>query len=352
MGQPHLSGQQTERSGLCITKARHLLYVWGDDVGPDALAKGMQLAGCDFGMHLDMNPFHTGFVFMSFEDAAYQRGKSETLTPLMAIANRRYIDYNPKDFFFATLRDVAPPSSGGTTWSADDGIQPPPKWIPGIQRASVNGVAVTSFEPGRVRWTVRAGLDEAKGTAAPREIDGDDAKRVITAIGVGVADKHGYGLSIGGKPVTTLGGEASLTIDASGRIAIRTAGEPTTGAIDVVQGPLIVSDGKVGEARGGADHVRVGVGVTKEGRVMVARGKVSEQQIAEALVAAGCVRAIGGRGANDAFVARAGTPEPPMHTYPQTTLYGIAQPMLPRAFRFDRGGDGKPLWPMATTPVP
>lgn len=353
MGQPRLSGQQTERSGLCITKARHLLYVWGDDVGPEALAKGMQLAGCDFGMHLDMNPFHTGYVFMSFEDAAYQRGKSETLTPLMAISNRRYIDYNPKDFFFAKLRDVAPPATGGLAWSADEGIQPAPKWMPGIQRATTGGVSLTSFEPGRVRWTLRAGLEEQKGTPAAREIDGEDAKRVITAVGLGVADaKHPYGLTLAGKPVAAAGSEASLVIDASGRASIRVAGEPLAGAIDVVQGPLLIQDGKAAEARGGADHVRVGVGVTKDGRVVVGRGKVSEQQLVDALLAAGCVRAVGGRGVMDSFVARSGTPEAPMHTYPQTTLYGLAQPMLPRAFRFDRGAEGKPLWPVATTPVP
>lgn len=361
MGQPHLSGQQTERSGLCVTKARHLLYVWGDDVGPEALAKGMQLAGCDFGMHLDMNPFHTGFVFMSFEDAQYQRGKSETLTPLMAISNRRYIDYNPKDFFFAMLRDVGPAAAGGAngglTWSADDGIQPPPKWLPGIQRAASGGVTLTSFEAGRVRWTVRAGIDEQKGGAPrdAREIDGDDAKRVITAIGLGVADpKRPLGLTLGGKSVVAMAtGEGSLVIDGAGRASIRTEGEPVAGAVDVVQGPLLVNDGKAaGSASGGADHVRVGIGLTKDGRVVVARGKVSEQQLVDALLAGGCVRAIGARGAVDGFIARAGTAEQPMHTYPQTTLYGIAQPMLPRAFRFDRAGDGKQLWPVATAPVP
>ncbi len=356
LGQPHMSGQQTERSGLCITKARHLLYVWGDDVGPEALAKGMQLAGCDFGMHLDMNPFHTGFVFMSFEDAAYQRGKSETLTPLMAIANRRYIDYNPKDFFYVMLRDVAPPAqSGGLAWSADDGVQPPPKWMPGVERATSGAVALTAFEPGRVRFTVRAGLDEQKGERAAREIDGDDSRRVIAAVGLGVADgKRALGLTVGGKPIVAMAtGEGALVIDGAGRASIRLDGEPLTGAVDVVQGPLAIRDGKAtGEARGGADHVRIGIGVTKEGRLLVARGRVTEQQIVDALLAAECVRAIGGRGGADGFLARAGTADPPMHTYPQTTLYAVAQPMAPRAFRFDRGPDGKPLWPIATTPVP
>ena len=154
-GQPHLSGQQTERAGICLTKAHHFYYVWGDDVGPEALGKAMQLAGCDFGMHLDMNPFHTGFVFLSFTDARYQQGQSVTLTPLMAIGNRRYIDYNPKDFFFATLRDPKSPLEGPFEWQPDAVIQPAPAWFPGIFHATSNGVEVIAIEPHRVRW-VRA----------------------------------------------------------------------------------------------------------------------------------------------------------------------------------------------------
>ena len=64
-------------------------YAWGDDVSATTLGKAMKMASCIYGMHLDMNPFHTGFVFLTFEDKDYKQGKSETLTPLMAIGNRR-----------------------------------------------------------------------------------------------------------------------------------------------------------------------------------------------------------------------------------------------------------------------
>ena len=363
-GQPRLTGQQTERSGLCLTRAGHVLYVWGDDVGPDALGKAMQLAGCDFGMHLDMNPFHTGFVFMSFDDAQYKSGHSETLTPLMAISNRRYIDYNPKDFFYVMLRDTAAVTAGGgagaVDWVPDLGVQPPPLWLPAIWRGAESGVSLTAFDAGRVRFAVRAGVDEKLEGAAtiPREISGEDAARAIAAIGLGVADpKHPLGLTLAGKPaMASSEGAATLVVRADGKLSIAAPGEPTpAGAIDLVQGAMLVVEGRPAEGvkRASGSFERVAIGVTKEGRVIVAREKAStDDGLTSALISAGCVRAIAARGAIDSFVARAGTAESPMTSYPQTTLYALAQPMGPRAFRFDRGADGKPLFPAVTAPVP
>jgi hypothetical protein len=359
-GQPKLVGQQTERSGLCITKARHTLYVWGDDVGADALGKAMQLAGCDFGMHLDMNPYHTGFVFMSFDDAQLKNGKSETLTPLMAISNRRYIDYNPKDFFYAMLRDPNPPMITGaspTAWQIDEGVQPPPKWLPGIWHAQLNvkgeSVGLTMFEPGRVRFVLRAGTQEKVDKGIAREVEGDDAKRVIAAIGFGAADKHPLGLMIGGKlahPVVA--GEGALIVRADGTIAISAQVEP--GANDLAQGTMLIDNGHaVDKARPQGLINRIAIGITKENRVIVARAKSStDDALVQALLDAGCVRAIAARGHIDGFVSRAGTADPPMSGYSQTTVYALAQPMLPRAFRFDRNAENKPLWPVATQAVP
>ncbi len=360
-GQPKLVGQQTERSGLCITKAKHTLYVWGDDVGADALGKAMQLAGCDFGMHLDMNPFHTGYVFMSFEDAQYKTGKSETLTPLMAISNRRYIDYNPKDFFFAMLRDPNPPMITGpspTAWQIDEGVQPPPKWLPAIWHAQLQAkgesVGLTMFEHGRVRFVLRAGSAEKVDKTIPREVEGDDGKRVIAAIGFGAVDKHPLGLMVSGKLAHPMvAGEGALVIRADGSIAISSTVEP--GATDVAQGTMLLDNGHPveGKSRPSGLINRIAIGVTKEGRVVVARAKSStDDALVQALLDAGCIRAIAARGTVDGFVSRAGTADPPMSGYSQTTVYALAQPMLPKAFRFDRNAENKPLWPVEAKSVP
>ena len=364
-GQPKLVGQQTERSGLCITKARHTLYVWGDDVGPEALGKAMLLAGCDFGMHLDMNPYHTGFVFMSFNDAKFQSGKSETLTPLMAISNRRYIDYNPKDFFYAMLRDPNPPALvvGGASiaWQVDEGVQPAPKWMPGIWHAQLSekgaSVGLTMFEPKRVRWALRAGSQEKVDKGIPRELEGDDAKRVVAAVGFGAADKHPLGLVVAGKPAHPMvSGEGALVVQPDGSVALLGANDaPPPGATDVAQGALLLEGGHATDAhaRPHGDLVRVAIGATKDGKLVVARAKAqSDEPLAQALLDAGCVRAIAARGSVDGFVSRTGTADPPMSTYGQTTLFAIAQPMLPRAFRFDRDAAGTPLWPIAKKPIP
>lgn len=354
-GQKNMSGQQTERSGLCLTKARHVLYVWGNDVGPDALGKGMQLAGCDYGIHLDMNPMHTGFVFMSFEDAAFKNGKSETLSADMAISNRRYIDYNPKDFFYVMLRDPEPRFVGSAQWQPDAGVQPQPTWIPAIWQATRGDVVLTSFEPGRVRFVLRAGTDDEIADATiPREITGEDAKHAIASIGLGASDKR-YGMIVEGKtaiPTTTA--EGSLFVRNDGSAGITLAGEALPpGVIDLVQGETIVADGRAQDAPSpNGTFDRIAVGVTKEGRIVVAQVKASSDDgLAKALLDVGCVRAISARGDVSQSVARAGVGTV-MTSYAQTTLYALAHPMGPRAFRFDQSPDGAPRWPPATAPVP
>ena len=84
----------------------------------------------------------------------------------------------------------------------------------------------------------------------------------------------------------------------------------------------------------------------------MARASAGDDDVlGKALLDVGCVRAIAARGGADEAVTRAGVGTI-MTSYAQTTLYALAQPMGPRAFRFDKAADGTPLWPAATTPVP
>ena len=78
-------GAQTERTGLCVTTSGHLLYAWGDDLSATSLAKAMKMGGCDYAIHLDMNPYHTGFLFLAVDDLAQGKYKSQLLTPAMSI---------------------------------------------------------------------------------------------------------------------------------------------------------------------------------------------------------------------------------------------------------------------------
>lgn len=340
------TSMQTERTGICVTSAGHLVYAWGDDLSATSLGKAMKMAGCVYGMHLDMNPHHTGFTFTNINEFKGRNYKSELLTTQMGIDTDRYLLYAPKDFFFVTLHDPTPPKVEGLEWSPDPGAQPAPSWMAGIWRAKTGGIDVVEVEPARAAFRVRAGTKEPR--EARTELDGDDAKRVLFALTLGTSDaKHHKGLVVDGKTaMPLLGSEHSgaVVVGEDGAISIVRANDVSAIAphTDVVEMPLIIDDGKVvpapthGRSRSGFDSA---LGVTAQGRVLIARatGPASADDLASLLARAGCVRAVlvdrgaGGHGA----LFRAGTPTPPRSRYEDTTLYAVARPMLPRGFRFE-----------------
>ncbi|HEY3819449.1 MAG TPA: phosphodiester glycosidase family protein [Polyangiaceae bacterium] len=343
-------GVQTERTGLCVTTSGHLLYAWGDDVSATSLAKAMKMAGCDYAMHLDMNPYHTGFLFTAIDDLAAKKYKSQLLTSGMSIPTERYIQYSPKDFFYMMVHDPTPPGlDGGTPWAADGGTQPPPAWMPGIWAAHVDGpegsVELVDVEPGRATWRVRAGALESPASTPLRELTGDDARRVLFAVGAGVAaDKRPRGIATDGRLAVPVHGGAD-----SGVLVVRDDGSlslvrGTDGAVtvdahgDLLELPIILWDGSSLPATPGPVGPRSAIGMTSGGRVVFARGTfASESPLAEALARAGCTRAVSlDRGASAAaFLDRAGGSNPPRARYDETVLYAVATPLQPRGFRFD-----------------
>ena len=128
----------TERTAVCLTPARHVYYAWGRDITGHGLARALQQAGCDYAVHLDMNPRHCGFVFMNAphpdgHDAHYQLADSA-----MSINPSRYLVGSDKDFFYVMLRRPGPGARDGepsVEWSVSPGTQPPPTWLPGVYEA-------------------------------------------------------------------------------------------------------------------------------------------------------------------------------------------------------------------------
>src|SRR6185437_4803807 len=112
-------GAQTERTGLCVTTSGHLLYAWGDDLSATSLAKAMKMGGCDYAMHLDMNPYHTGFLFLAIDDlSGHSKYRSELLSKSMSIPTERYVQFAPKDFFYVMVHDPTPPAlDGAAPWA-------------------------------------------------------------------------------------------------------------------------------------------------------------------------------------------------------------------------------------------
>jgi hypothetical protein len=123
---------QTVRSGLCLTPLGHLVYFYGASVDHEALGRAMLLAGCSYGMHLDMNQGHTGLEFYrvadatllptlglpleamwqaegEVEDAPGFRFRGRRLFKTMQLMNfPRYIRREARDFFYLTQRRLLP----------------------------------------------------------------------------------------------------------------------------------------------------------------------------------------------------------------------------------------------------
>ena len=342
------SGTQTERSGVCVTGAGHLAYAWGEDVSATTLAKAMKMAGCVYGMHLDMNPHHTGFIFTTIHELKGHAYKSELLAPKMEISPDRYIEYAPKDFFYVMVHDSAPLAvQGASAWAPDGGTQPAPAWMPGVFSARAAEIELLDVEPRRAAWRIRAGVREpdAKTGASPaRELSDDDAHKVVLALGLGVShEKHPRGLATDGRLVLPISANATgaLTTGADGALAILRASELGLIAAhsDAAELPLLVDDGKAlpppHEAHPAA--VRAALGTTANGRVVIARGAASFTSLADTLVRAGCVRAVALERGGTAMPTqhRAGTADPPRARYEETTLSAIAVPLKPRGFRFE-----------------
>ncbi len=343
-------GAQTERTGLCVTTSGHMLYAWGDDVSATTLARAMKMGGCDYAVHLDMNPYHTGFLFTAIDDLAGKKYRSQLLSSSMSIPTDRYVQYAPKDFFYVMVRDATPPAvDGATPWAPDGGAQPPPRWMPGLWSAHVDGpqgsVDLVDVEAGRATWTVRAGAAESLGASPLRELTGDDTKRVLLAVGAGVApEKRALGLATAGRvAVPVRGGEDSgvLVVGASGNLTLARAADapaldPTRG--DLLELPIALWDGTARESTVGPPELRAAIGTTQSGRVLIARGTfTSVAPLAEALARAGCTRVLAlDRGAHaTGLLQRAGSSQPPRSRYEETVLYAIARPLPSRAFRFE-----------------
>lgn len=364
---------QTERSGLCVTNAGHLLYAWGDDVSATTLGKAMKMASCVYGIHLDMNPHHTGFIFTNITDLKGRNYKSELVDKQMEIDPARYIEYAPKDFFYMTLHDPTPPSLDGdddgdesgkgtkvekTAWEPDPGVQPAPAWMPGLWRAREGDVEVLEIEPARASFRVRAGTrepDAKTGVTRAHELGEDDAHRVLFAITLGASEpKRMRGLATDGRIALPMsGGEhfAAMMASEDGQLTLVAAKDlvAVSPHVDAVELPMLIDEGKVVSSAAGQGRSRAALGTTASGRVLVARamGNDGAASLARLLKRAGCTRAVlldRGAGSHGSLF-RAGTTTPPRSRYEETTLYGMGKPLLPRGFRFESAHPVEPPSP-------
>lgn len=339
------TSMQTERSGICVTTAGHVLYAWGDDVSATTLGKAMKMAGCIYGMHLDMNPHHTGLIFTNITELKPKNYKSELLSNQMEIGTDRYIEYAPKDFFYVLMRDPTPPAIDGASLKPDPGVQPAPAWMPGLWRAELaGGVSLLRLDAGRAHFRIRAGKkepDAKTGALGQHELDNDDAHRVVASALLGVSlEKHPRGLATDGRLVyaaTRDKGHAWLVAEDDGDLVLKTHAEldKLPAHVDAAELPLLF-DGDEEPSHAGRPHLANALCVAEDRTVYIAQN-AGPGPLAAALRKVGCRRAVLlDRGQPpDTTIHRAGTDKAPRAHYDDSALYVLAVPLKPRGFRFE-----------------
>jgi hypothetical protein len=241
------------------------------------------------------------------------------------------------------LRDTAPP---GSALTPDGGRQPSPAWLPSIHAGVVTSlgaqVHLTTFAPGRVTFTLRAGAREpaTKGVAAlPAAISEAEQPRIVAAIGVGSGRRRGArGLIIDGAAGLPLRGEEGgvLVLDHGRPRILRSAEVVPAPGVDATELPMDADDGKLrAEARDvGSMRPRAVACVLADGTFAVASTTFdSDEAATAALLDLGCARVVAlDRGSHQAaFVHRAGTQTPPELRYEATAIYALEVPLSGRA---------------------
>lgn len=347
-----LQGQSvmTHRTALCVTPTGHLYYAFGEEVDGPTLGRALKQAGCAYGIHLDMNPGHCGFVFTEVQDLQRGQFTLKLADTAMKVPPDRYARWSAKDFFYVMVRDPKPAAGKDIEWKPDPGTQPAPAWLPGIfhgtARAGTVEVELLAFEADRVDFRVRAGkLDPSPLGAPPKklELSGDDTGRVLAALGLGHATgSSGYGIAFGQAVSLPLRDTyATLVLPATGAPRLHRPGKlpPLGPDEEAVQLPLLAAAGNATAyaSAPGALRERGALCVTEQGRVLVARGTHdSSALVTSTLLKLGCSDVVElDRGSHHPpFIHRAGTETPPVGGYETTTLYALGGTMKTTAYRW------------------
>lgn len=138
---------RTIRSAVCLTRENFVAYIYGSSLDADKLLVAAEGAHCDYTIHLDMNPGHTGLEFYHVAPRGQlpelgdkiERGwqaqgpvpempgwdfMGRRMIKFMALMNfPRYISRESRDFFYLTLRHVLPGSAVPETLGTGPGWQ-------------------------------------------------------------------------------------------------------------------------------------------------------------------------------------------------------------------------------------
>ena len=277
-----ITKMQTVRSGLCMSDKGYLVYVWGEDVTAQTLGIAMNAVGCTYGLHLDMNPYHTAFIYYQFQmeaDGERPEYKSESAIPETMYSPHRYINGAPKDFFFLALKDPSP----GPGWSSEGPAQTTPAFMPSVFRKNENGCRMVAAHLDRTAARLVPGDIPTLPASTSPSSDDSDGRRHALLIDVDLGAWSSLrGQTVNGATVAgTLAGAATLGIDERGMPVVAAwPFSPMTPMTDTLQGRWFSKAPSIG-------GTVIGIGV-KADWVILAEGPAGT--VRDALAAEGAER--------------------------------------------------------------
>jgi hypothetical protein len=297
-----IESMPTVRSGLCSDDRGHLYYAWGEETTARRLGRAMRLAGCTYGMHLDMNPTHATFHFLRVDDVAHRQFQFRALDEAMQSHGDRFLYYTLKDFFYLAVRPTLPAPVRGAAWTAVR-PQPAPAWMPGVTTLRValapgREATVDALAADRVRLHLRAGRREPATTlvAEDRTYVPSAEHPLLGAIELGAAASLDAprGLCVGGRvQLPFVAGPHAGHLAVRAGVASIEAGVAVAADVrEALQGVLVR---RAGAATGWSDPAvlpRQVLATTADGRLLVIAGAMSGDELAALLGDLGAVAAL------------------------------------------------------------
>ena len=275
----------TTRSAVGYRGDHTLIWAWSRQISARGIAEALMEAGCEYGIHLDMNPAHAGFGLLSIDGSELSpkgkvaRFRTEAPSKAQAFDLSRFVQRNGKDFFYLTLRhrlsELLPaPPAGFEPWAGVTREDLPEGFLPALafSRDLQAGELLVALDLARL--TARLVPERAATAEAAPELTLALPEALLD---LGPVDPlRPSGLQSAGRVLfRPVDSQSTLTVDDGGQLAVAppvargAAGHPEHGGYR--QGcPLLVSGALSGKARAlllataGARHHALGL--DKRGR--------------------------------------------------------------------------------------
>lgn len=335
----HLYGESvaTERSALCVTDNGHLLYAWSPELTAEALALALSHAGCDYAVHLDMNPGHCTFALHRMESFAPVKAQSEVLDPRMRVNPNRYLRWSPKDFFYLAL-PATQPTHTRLTWQADHSLFAETPVLRAEHKLGHVELELLRLPLRGVRLGLQPGKDEAPGQQLSPAIEPGAA----LAWGLGhQTSSSRAGLGAQGRTlVPSHRSFATLVLPPQGPPELLPPGlpAPENSASSWVQLPVLARDGQLtGRARAlGDSRERAALCLTEQGDLLVGRqAHDTLVPLVQTLLDEGCSLIVAlDRGSHHPAWTASGAELQPDSTRAQSLLIVSKQALRPRAYHW------------------